>query len=250
MNPLKIDLSIYKKFNFKYPPVGIKYLFDKPEGIKQLDTTNISFCEMPKEAGIKGEAFYVTKENDICYGKITLGMEDPPPFAESGQIGTELGCFNEPRVNSRYYLSIPMFKKRTVNYVVFAPLDKINFDPDILFIAANPTQFETIMRAMTYASGDIYESKFTVVFGCSWLFTYPFQTGKVNYALAALEFGMKGKEVYPEDYFVISIPYHQTAAITNSLNEMNWTPASYTDGRENFIKREQGILHDFIKRYT
>jgi hypothetical protein len=102
---------------------------------------------------------------------------------------------------------------------------------------------------MTYSTGEIYESKFSLVFGCSWLFTYPYQSGKVNYVLSLLEFGMKGKGVYPENFSVISIPYHWIATITNNLNEMNWTPCSYTDGRENFIKREQAILEKFAKRY-
>ena len=30
MKPLKTDLSIYEKFDFERPPIGIKYLFFKP----------------------------------------------------------------------------------------------------------------------------------------------------------------------------------------------------------------------------
>ena len=30
------DLSILKKFNFDRSPVGIKFLYDKPEGVKKL----------------------------------------------------------------------------------------------------------------------------------------------------------------------------------------------------------------------
>jgi uncharacterized protein (DUF169 family) len=248
VNPLNTDLSIYKKFNFQYAPVGIKYLFDKPEGIKKLDKV-ISFCEMPKEASVTGEAFYMTKENDNCYGKLTLGMEEAPPFAESGQLGVELGIFNEPRANSRYYQSIRKMKKLTVNYVIFAPLDKINFEPDLLFIAANPKQFEIIMRAMTYSTGEIYQNKFTPVFGCSWLFTYPYQSGNVNYAMSILELGIKGKEIYPDDTTMISIPYHWIPIITKNLENMVWDTCQYTDGKENFIKREQTMLENLAKRY-
>ena len=33
--PLKQDFSIWKKFDFKFPAVAIKYLYYKPEGVKQ-----------------------------------------------------------------------------------------------------------------------------------------------------------------------------------------------------------------------
>lgn len=45
MKPLQTDLSIYGKFNFENPPVGVKYLFHKPEGIEPLDKS-LALCEM------------------------------------------------------------------------------------------------------------------------------------------------------------------------------------------------------------
>jgi uncharacterized protein (DUF169 family) len=52
MRPLQTDLSIYSKFNFERPPVGVKFLFFKPEGIKQLDKT-LAICEMTKGGSTK-----------------------------------------------------------------------------------------------------------------------------------------------------------------------------------------------------
>jgi hypothetical protein len=37
MRPLKTDLSIYGKFDFERPPVGLKFLFIRPERIDQLE---------------------------------------------------------------------------------------------------------------------------------------------------------------------------------------------------------------------
>jgi len=34
MRPLAQDLSIFDKFNFEKPPVGVKFLFFRPEGMK------------------------------------------------------------------------------------------------------------------------------------------------------------------------------------------------------------------------
>lgn len=248
MNPLKTDLSVYSRFAFEYEPVGVKFLFDKPEDIHCLNKV-ISFCEMPKEASQSGRAFYITKSNDNCYGKITLGMDELPAFAESGQVGVELGLFSEPRGNSRYYQAIPKLTKNTVNYVVFAPIAQITFEPDLLIIVARPKQLEIMLRAMTYSTGELYESRFTPVFGCAWLFTYPYCSGKVNYAPALLELGMRGKEVYPEDMTVISIPYQWIPIVTQSLEDMDWVLCADTDGRDKFVRREQAILEEMAKRY-
>jgi uncharacterized protein (DUF169 family) len=63
MRPLEQDLSIFSKFKFEKPPVGVKFLLSRPEGIEQLDKI-LSFCEMIKEAHQRGAPFYFGKENE------------------------------------------------------------------------------------------------------------------------------------------------------------------------------------------
>ena len=102
MQPMKQDLSIFNKFDFERPPVGVKFLFDKPEGIERIDKS-LPLCEMIKEAQQRGTPFYLDKENENCFGKAVLGMEDVPSFAESGQVGYKLEIYKEARANQRLY---------------------------------------------------------------------------------------------------------------------------------------------------
>ena len=182
MRPLSTDLSVFKKFDFERPPVGVKFQFKRPEGIDQLEMDkSMSFCERVKEAQHRGAPFYINKDNiEECVGKFLLGMEDMAPFAESGQIGAALKIYQEPRVNNRLYLSIPRFEKGTVNYVIFSPFDRLSFDPDVLLITASHSQAEIVMRAMSYSTGELYTSQTTNVMGCAWTYIYPYQSGKVN----------------------------------------------------------------------
>ena len=53
----KPDLSVFKKFNFESPPVGIKYLYYKPDGIERLDK-NLALCQMLKEAQRRKAPFF------------------------------------------------------------------------------------------------------------------------------------------------------------------------------------------------
>jgi len=98
MRPLQTDLSIYQKFDFERPPVGVKFLFFRPEGMEPLAMDkNLSFCEMLVEAQKTANPFYFgTENNETCVGKILLGMQDMEPFAESGQIGARLESFRSP----------------------------------------------------------------------------------------------------------------------------------------------------------
>jgi uncharacterized protein (DUF169 family) len=247
MKPLTQDLSIFNKFNFERPPVGVKFLFNKPEGIEQLDKS-MAICEMIREAQQRETPFYFTKENEDCFGKIVLGMEDTPSFAESGAIGMKLEIFQEPRANRRLYQYITKLSKGTVNYVAFSSLDKLTFEPDLLILMATPSQAEIVLRAMAYSTGELWEPKGTPVLGCAWLFTYPYQSGKVNYTVTGLAFfGMKAKEVFPEGWILISIPYNWIPIITQNLREMKWVPPSYTDGKEKFKERERRILEELVQ---
>jgi uncharacterized protein (DUF169 family) len=246
MEPLKQDLSIFKKFNFENPPIAVKFEFHKPEGIEQIDKS-LAFCEMLKEAQQRGTPFYFTKDNESCFGTLALGMEDVPPFAESGQIGLKLEIFQGPRANSRLYQYLPKIPRGTVNYVVMSPLDKLTFEPDLLILMANVSQAEIVLRSMSYSTGEIWEPRTTGVLGCAWLFVHPYKSGKVNYTVTGLAMGMKSHESFPEGWMLISIPYNWIPTITQNLKEMKWVLPAYEDGREKFLQREQRMVEELIR---
>jgi uncharacterized protein (DUF169 family) len=232
MRPLKIDLSIYNEFNFERPPVGVKFLFSQPEGIKRLDK-KLGFCEMLKEAQQRDSAFYFDKENEDCVGKMPLGMMDTLPVMESGQFGPKLDIYQDARANSRIYQYLPKFEEGTVNFVAYAPLKTLNFDPDLLILFATPRQAEIVLRAMSYSTGEIWEPKAMGVVSCSWLYVYPYKSGKVNYMITGMAYGLIARNVYPEGKVIISIPWNWIPTITDNLKEMKWVLPGYT-GRQKY----------------
>jgi len=174
-------------------------------------------------------------------------MDEFSLAVEGGLIGPRFGIFQEPRANNKIYQHIPRFTPGLVNYVAYAPLDKLTFEPDLLVLTATPSQAEIVLRAMSYSTGEVWETRTTGVLGCAWLYIYPFQSGKVNYTVTGLAFGAKAKEVFEEGWMLISIPYNWLPIITANLNEMEWVLPSYTDGREKFLKREEKIFNEAEK---
>lgn len=241
IRPLNIDFSILNNLELENQPVGIKFLFNKPEGVKRLDK-KLSFCLMPEEA-LNSGAFYVDETHFEC-GGLCLGIEDDDPVKIAGQLGTKLGLdiFQEARANRRIYEELPTLRIGTCNYAVFSPMNEMDFDPDVLLIIGTIRQAEIILRAYTYTIGKLYISKTTPVIGCAWTFVYPYISGELNYVVEGLCFGHIARQVSTPGYVTISIPYNWTKAIIENLQEMTWVLPAYTDGREEYNKRLKEII--------
>ena len=247
MRPLQTDLSIFGKLDLEKPPVGVKYLFRKPEGIEQLDK-KMALCEMLGEAQQRGTPFYFTRENETCFGAQALGMvTDAPSAAASGELGVKLELFQDARANKKLFQYNPNLGKGTVNYAVFAPLDKITFEPDLLILQTDARQAEIVLRAMTYSTGELYESKTSTALSCTWLYAYPYVSGKVNYFITGLGFGSIGREVFEPGWVLIAIPYNWIPTIAQNLKEMKWELTGYILGKEKFDKWEKGILGELAR---
>ena len=78
------------------------------------------------------------------------------------------------------------------------------------------------MRATSYISGDLWESRSSCVVSCAWTYVYPYVSGKVNFCITGMHHGMKRRKVYPEGYHIISIPYQKIVEVTQALAEMDW----------------------------
>ena len=243
---MQSDLSIFEKFNFEKKPVGVKFLLAKPEGIEQLDK-KLAFCEMFKEAQ-EGNPFYAVQENFECsVGPLLLGMKKPDPIFESGQIGPKLGVFSDARANRRIYQQISILAKGSVNYVAFASLNKLSFDPDLLIITATAGQAEVILRALSYTSGEMWHSKGTPVIGCAWLYIHPYLSGELNFMITGLYHGMKARQLFPEGLILLSIPYDRLPSIVNNLKEMEWALPQFVQGKEAHLERMKKIAQDLAR---
>jgi uncharacterized protein (DUF169 family) len=224
------DLSIFEKFNFKLKPVALKFCLFKPEGIDKLKK-KLSICEMVREAQ-KAEPFYAAQDNFTCVEPILLGMAEGDPIFESGYIGQTLHIFEEARANRRLYYDITKLEKNSVNYVAFASTDKLTFSPDVLILSADPKQLEIIIRAMCFMTGKTWTSKGTPVIACSWLITYPYISGEVNFIITDVSHGMVAKQIYPAGTILISIPFDRINQIIEGLQKIEWYPAMYKEGRD------------------
>ena len=230
------DFGILDKFEFKYAPVGFKFINVEADleglGLEKLDS-EIAWCQMLQEAQ-SGKAFYATAENQYCEPGIFLtGHGKLDPLAAGGRIGPPFDIYADERANRRVYNHISVLSPETTFATAYAPLDKLTFDPDLLIIGCdNHDQGEKVLRATQWDTGDMIVSKMTYVMGCNWIFTHPFVTGEINTVWTGVCYGMKMYKLYPPGLPIVTIPWHHIDRIMRNMNEMPWTLPGHTDRKE------------------
>ena len=213
--------DLFYKLDFEIQPVALKYCYSQPKGFERVDEV-LSFCQFGKKAAVEDKGFFVTVDDDNCFGKMVMGMIDKPPLAASGQAGKDFGVFRTQAPNARLYHNITTLTRGAVNFVVFCPLHACDFEPDLVFFVADLAQADVLMRATSYISGDLWESKSSCVLSCSWLYGYPYVSGKVNYVITGLGHGMRRRKVYPAGRMLISVPYTKLSEMIEALGQMDW----------------------------
>ena len=243
------DFSVLDKFGLDRKPVGVKFLAVKPEGIPQLQK-ELNFCEMLKEAQENG-AFYVGPDDWVCVGveQMILGMKDPEPALVSGVFGGDEGLFRGANACRAMYEHLPTMPKGSVQYVAFAPADKLTFAPDVLIITANVHQAQTLLRSVNYSNGLPFVSKTTPVVACSWIYVYPVVSGELNYVITGLGLGMQALNIFPPGLFLISVPFQRIPTMLENLAEMGYSPTAAPGvGGPAHRKRVNKFLGDIRKK--
>jgi uncharacterized protein (DUF169 family) len=221
MSYFKRDFSVFSRMDFDRAPVGVKFQFGRPQGIRELDK-KLPLCGVFVEAQ-KSAPFYYTRENESCSGTFPLGMADVGPQWRAGHHGAEdIGIYKDPRANRRIYHDIPQLQEGTCNYVLFSRLDEISYDPDIIICTCNTTQAELLMRAYAYTTGKMWHARGYLVLSCAWLYVHPFISGELNMTVTGLGFGMRDHKILPPGLILITIPFDLVPMVIENLNDMKW----------------------------
>lgn len=148
-------------------------------------------------------------------------MIGKPPVTASGQAGYDFGIYKSPVGAQQLYQKLPVLEPNTIRYVEFCPAEGCDFDPDLLFFVSDFPQADIIMRATSYISGDLWESKSSPVISCAWMYAYPVISGKVNHITTGFYHGLKRRKAYPAGLRMISIPYQKLPEFFAALGK--WT---------------------------
>ena len=242
------ERDLFKKLELNYPAVAVKFCRNRPLGYEQAEGEK-PLCTYLIQAQKEEKAFYITIDNESCMGKVVLGMESlESPMGSvhlSGLVGKNFGAYRTPAANARLYYEAPMLKLGAVNFVLFCPVSLCEFNPDLIVCVADAEKTEILLRASSYISGDLWESKCSYVMSCAWTYIYPYLSGKVNHLFTGMHLGLRKFGDYPAGLHIITIPYQKLPEMTEALSEMEWElPLFRTgDGEEGAEKK----MDEFVR---
>lgn len=234
--------DLFEKLALDYSPVALKFSVLKPEDCP-VTKAKMSLCQFVHEAQTNRKKFCINVENEDCVGKMVLGMVPISPIGASGQAGYDFGVFKTQGANARLYHMIPKMLPGSVNYVTFAPTSICDYDPDLVVFIADTKKADIIMRATSYISGDLWESKTSSVVSCAWTYIYPYISGKVNSCVTGMHHGMGRRKVYPPGLHIISVPYQKLDEVVQALDEMDWQLIAFRDDPESQAELSKRMKH-------
>lgn len=204
---------------FENEPVAIKWSVMEPKNVKK-ESEKSRFCTKLTKA-MAGEIFYATLEEEECMGGARYSglkdMHEYPANVQSGAFMVPNGLYkNIPAVQrsreNEKYINPGIFSA-----VVFAPLNKAEFEPDVIFIVCNAKQGMEILHANAYDSGK-HGLGTDAVPVCSSMAATPYMTGKVTYGFGDVA-ARKNMDINQED-IMVSIPGSDLSRIVSNLGEM------------------------------
>lgn len=224
--------KLFSDLNMPYPAVALRYHVVVPEGMPHYDGEKLAFCQYVSVAQKNGGTFYTDVNDDACYGKVPLGMEEKPAVTASGQAGYDFDLYRSPAACRRLYQEMPVIEPGTVRYVQFARLQDATFDPDLVICVCDQSSADILLRATSYISGDFWESRSTPVLSCAWMYAYPVISGKVNHITTGFYHGLKRRGTYPAGLTMIAIPFQKLDEVCTALAQMPWTPVAFRSDEE------------------
>jgi uncharacterized protein (DUF169 family) len=211
--------AVLQPLNLDLPPVGVKFYSRPPEDMHQLEGS-LRLCEMLRRAQ-DGHAFYAAPENHACGGGLYIMGKSLPHVFTTGEYVAGIQVCEDFKAGRRIYDSLPRLDAdSTVDYVAFAPLEAVAFDPDLLIVLSDPDQTEVLLRAHSYSTGKLWMSRCTPVIGCAWTYMYPYITGELNFVVTGLSLGMKAGKLYPQGLQLITIPSDLFPMFIRNLKNM------------------------------
>ncbi|MGB9937779.1 MAG: DUF169 domain-containing protein [Methanobacterium sp.] len=212
-----------KKLNelmkFENEAVAIKWSVKEPKNVEK-EAVKSRFCAKLTKA-MKGRKFYSTLEEEECMGGARYsGLKDMREYPANVQSG----AFMVPK---GLYKSIPAVQRSRENEayinpgifsaIVFAPLSKAEFEPDVIFMVCNAKQGMEILHANAYDSGE-HGLGADAAPVCSSMAASPYMAGKVTYGFGDVA-SRQSMDISPEE-IMVSIPGSELSRIVSNLEEM------------------------------
>lgn len=213
MNCLKLTTS----------PVAVKLVpkgGEIPEGIKKINEA-MRHCQLVDRVRRTGEEFYTLGEDQMCKGGAgAMGIGEMPEKVVNGEFYYKgLKQFSTQGAAKRTIDKVTKLPPNSTEAVLYAPLEKTSFTPDVVVIICNPRQIMLLTQAFVYKVGGRLEASFAGKQSlCSDGVVQVYKEGKIGVTV-----GCSGSRSYTkiaDEEMIMGIPVELLADVASSLKEI------------------------------
>jgi len=220
--------SLKKLLKLKGSPVAFRFATKKeeiPAGMEKLDKT-IRHCSMVGLARNEGKIFYASSENHECNGGAwSLGLREITESLKTGDFYYKLGKFESSAACKRTIDRVAHLNAGETYATMYAPLEKAQFDPQIVIIVASPWAMLKLSQSTLFRLGGRIEAEFAGIQSvCSDACAQTYLNGKINFSL-----GCDGSRKFSgieDGEMVIGIPAEILPELVEALNVVAAAPGS------------------------
>ena len=241
----KRQLLMDKLFRLRYPAIAIKFIEDEadvPENAFRAfrdKGKHIAICQGYAMARRQGKVVYMTKEDQWCWNPvITYGMVDfkrgNPDFE---LISSTMGIADKEKADD-FVDSFPKLPYGKYCGVLCAPMDKADFEPDIMLIYCTNSQLRFLLMGVINQTGKMLESSFTPLDSCVYSVIPPFYEG--NYRITLPDPGEYERAHTGEDEIIFTVPYQRMEEFFAGLE--------YLDGMGQTVNTFSPIMKEDFQR--
>lgn len=220
MSNHELGERLKKSLKLEREPVAIKWVSREPNKIPKEEGKS-RFCTKLQKS-MEGEVFYSTAEEEECMGGLRYtGMKDPNEFPTNMRSGSFLvpgGVYKNIPAVQRSWKHNMAVEPGIFNSIIFAPLIKAEFEPDVVFIVCNGQQGMELLHANAYDSGSHGLGADSGPI-CSSMAAIPYLTGKVTYGFGDIG-SRNNMDLKPEEVMV-GVPATSLERIIGNLEEMH-----------------------------
>ncbi|MGI6465286.1 MAG: DUF169 domain-containing protein [Methanobacterium sp.] len=211
--------SLNELLKLENEPVAIKWSVRPPQNVEKEEGKS-RFCAKLQKA-INGEVFYSTLYEEECMGGARYsGLKDLgeyPANVQSGAFMIPNGLFKDIPAVQRSRENEKYINPGIFSAILFSPLRKVEFDPDVIFLVCDAQQGMEILHANAYDSGE-HGLGADAAPVCSSMAAAPYMTGKVTYGFG--DVGARSNMDIDRDEIMVSIPASALSRIVFNLRHM------------------------------
>jgi uncharacterized protein (DUF169 family) len=195
-----------------------------PEDIPHIGETT-RHCQMVDNVRRLGTEFYATLDDQMCKGGASvMGLTEMSPKLKSGEVYYNLNHFASIEAAKTTMDRVPMVEANSIRAVLYAPLEKASFVPDVILVIARPKIVMELSQALLQKNGGRVNAGFAGKQSvCADGVSYPYLTGE-----AGVTIGCSGSRKYTEiqdEEMIMSVPVDMLPALVESAKVMFGTYA-------------------------